>query len=50
MIGQYYEKNLKVHYFQHIAGEGFGSCYDFLRQHQAQISATEFLPCLLTFP
>ncbi len=34
--------NLKVHYFQHIAGEGFGSCYDYLKQHQAQISATEF--------
>ncbi|WP_213686825.1 type 1 glutamine amidotransferase [Acinetobacter sp. WY4] len=33
---------LKVHYFQHIAGEGFGSCYEFLKQHQAHITATEF--------
>ena len=33
---------LKVHYFQHIAGEGFGSCYDFLKAHQAKITATEF--------
>ncbi|WP_338559961.1 type 1 glutamine amidotransferase [Acinetobacter sp. KS-LM10] len=35
-------KNLKVHYFQHIAGEGFGSCYDYLKSLNAQISATEF--------
>ncbi len=33
---------LKVHYFQHIAGEGFGSCYSFLKARGAQISATEF--------
>src|SRR5574344_1687787 len=33
---------LRVHYFQHIAGEGFGSCYSYLKQMQAQISATEF--------
>ncbi|MHA3053359.1 type 1 glutamine amidotransferase [Acinetobacter sp. ANC 4640] len=33
---------LKVHYFQHIAGEGFGSCYNFLKAHQAKITATEF--------
>ncbi|ENU97346.1 type 1 glutamine amidotransferase [Acinetobacter variabilis] len=36
------KSQLKVHYFQHIAGEGFGSCIDFLKQHQAQITATEF--------
>jgi cystathionine beta-lyase/cystathionine gamma-synthase len=24
--------HLKVHYFQHIAGEGFGSCYTYLKQ------------------
>lgn len=35
-------KNLKVHYFQHIAGEGFGSCYEYLKSLGAQISATEF--------
>ena len=35
-------KNLKVHYFQHIAGEGFGSCYDYLKSQGAEISATEF--------
>lgn len=35
-------KSLKVHYFQHIAGEGFGSCYDYLKSLNAQISATEF--------
>lgn len=34
--------DLKVHYFQHIAGEGFGSCYDYLKSKGAQISATEF--------
>ncbi|MEB3767149.1 type 1 glutamine amidotransferase [Acinetobacter sp. MD2] len=34
--------HLRVHYFQHIAGEGFGSCYTFLKQHQAKITATEF--------
>lgn len=36
------KSHLKVHYFQHIAGEGFGSCYDFLKKYQAQITATEF--------
>lgn len=36
------KSGLKVHYFQHIAGEGFGSCYDFLKAHQAKITATEF--------
>lgn len=35
-------KNLKVHYFQHIAGEGFGSCYDYLKAQGAEITATEF--------
>ena len=35
-------KNLKVHYFQHIAGEGFGSCYSYLKSLGAHISATEF--------
>ena len=36
------KSHLKVHYFQHIAGEGFGSCYSFLKQYDAHISATEF--------
>lgn len=36
------KSHLKVHYFQHIAGEGFGSCYAYLQQYQAQITATEF--------
>lgn len=36
------KSHLKVHYFQHIAGEGFGSCYEFLKQHNAKITATEF--------
>ncbi|OTG84842.1 GMP synthase [Acinetobacter sp. ANC 4648] len=35
-------KKLKVHYFQHIAGEGFGSCYAYLKAMGAEISATEF--------
>ena len=35
-------KKLKVHYFQHIAGEGFGSCYDYLKAMGAEITATEF--------
>ena len=34
--------HLKVHYFQHIAGEGFGSCYEYLKKQGAVISATEF--------
>mgnify|MGYP001236397167 FL=1 len=33
---------LSVHYFQHSAGEGFGSCYDYLKQMGANITATEF--------
>ncbi|MDM1248113.1 type 1 glutamine amidotransferase [Acinetobacter sp. R933-2] len=35
-------KKLKVHYFQHITGEGFGSCYDYLKSLNAEITATEF--------
>ena len=35
-------QHLKVHYFQHIAGEGFGSCYAYLKSRGAQITATEF--------
>lgn len=35
-------RNLKVHYFQHIAGEGFGSCYAYLKAMGAEITATEF--------
>ncbi len=44
-------KKLKVHYFQHIAGEGFGSCYDYLKALGANITATEFfaLPTDLVF-
>lgn len=34
--------HLRVHYFQHIAGEGFGSCEHYLRAHKAHITATEF--------
>ncbi len=34
--------HLRVHYFQHIAGEGFGSCERYLRDHKAHITATEF--------
>ena len=36
------KSHLKVHYFQHIAGEGFGSCYEFLKEQNAEITATEF--------
>ncbi|MFH7807499.1 MULTISPECIES: type 1 glutamine amidotransferase [unclassified Acinetobacter] len=36
------KSHLKVHYFQHIAGEGFGSCYEYLKKQGAVISATEF--------
>lgn len=36
------KSHLKVHYFQHIAGEGFGSCYAYLKQQGAGITATEF--------
>ena len=35
-------KNLKVHYFQHIAGEGFGSRYEYLKSIGAEITAPEF--------
>ncbi|TXJ09336.1 MAG: type 1 glutamine amidotransferase [Acinetobacter sp.] len=34
--------HLNVHYFQHIADEGLGSCEDYLKQWQAKISTTEF--------
>lgn len=34
--------HLKVHYFQHIAAEGLGSCLNYLKQMNAQISTTEF--------
>ncbi|MCG2608135.1 type 1 glutamine amidotransferase [Acinetobacter sp. SM34] len=44
------KSHLKVHYFQHIAGEGFGSCYQYLKQHQAKISATEFFALPLDRP
>jgi GMP synthase-like glutamine amidotransferase len=43
-------KKLKVHYFQHIAGEGFGSCYSYLKEMGAQISATEFFALPLDRP
>jgi GMP synthase-like glutamine amidotransferase len=33
---------LKVHYFQHIAEEGLGSCEHYLRHIGAQITTTEF--------
>ncbi|ANF82589.1 GMP synthase [Acinetobacter sp. NCu2D-2] len=36
------KSHLRVHYFQHIAGEGFGSCYQYLKEHNAKITATEF--------
>ena len=36
------QSQLKVHYFQHIAGEGFGSCLSYLKQKNAKITATEF--------
>ncbi|WP_130803412.1 type 1 glutamine amidotransferase [Acinetobacter ihumii] len=44
------KSHLKVHYFQHIAGEGFGSCYDFLKAHQAKITATEFFALPVDLP
>ena len=44
------KSHLKVHYFQHIAGEGFGSCYDYLKAHQAQITATEFFALPVELP
>lgn len=42
-------KNLRVHYFQHIAGEGFGSCYKYLKSQGAQITATEFFALPVDF-
>lgn len=33
---------LRVHYFQHIAHEGLGSCQQFFHEINAQISTTEF--------
>lgn len=44
------KSHLRVHYFQHIAGEGFGSCYAFLKQHNARITATEFFALPLDRP
>ena len=44
------KSHLKVHYFQHIAGEGFGSCYEYLKQLNAQITATEFFALPLDRP
>ncbi|HJE54721.1 MAG TPA: type 1 glutamine amidotransferase [Acinetobacter pseudolwoffii] len=44
------KSHLKVHYFQHIAGEGYGSCHKFLKQYQAYISATEFFALPLDRP
>lgn len=41
---------LKVHYFQHIAGEGFGSCYDYLKSKNAEITATEFFALPMDLP
>lgn len=35
-------KALRVHYFQHIEGEGFGSCLSYFQQRQAEITATTF--------
>ena len=35
-------KQLRVHYFQHIADEGLGSCEKFLNDMNAKISTTEF--------
>lgn len=42
--------HLRVHYFQHIAGEGFGSCYEYLKAHQAKITATEFFALPVDLP
>lgn len=35
-------KALRVHYFQHIEDEGFGSCLSYFQQRQAEITATAF--------
>ncbi|MDF2415994.1 type 1 glutamine amidotransferase [Acinetobacter beijerinckii] len=44
------KSHLRVHYFQHIAGEGFGSCYNFLKAHKAKITATEFFALPVDLP
>ena len=44
------KSHLRVHYFQHIAGEGFGSCYSFLKAHHAKITATEFFALPVDLP
>lgn len=44
------KSHLKVHDSQHIAAEGFGSCYEFLKQHQAEVTATEFFALPLDQP
>lgn len=44
------KSQLNVHYFQHIAGEGFGSCYEYLKQLNAKITATEFFALPLDRP
>jgi len=44
------KSHLRVHYFQHIAGQGFGSCYDFLKAHHAKITATEFFALPVDLP
>ena len=44
------KSQLKVHYFKHIAGEGFGSCYEYLKQLNAEITATEFFALPLDRP
>lgn len=44
------KSHLRVHYFQHIAGEGFGSCHDFLKAHHAKITATEFFALPVDLP
>lgn len=44
------KSHLRVHYFQHIAGEGFGSCYSFLKAHHATITATEFFVLPVDLP
>lgn len=43
-------KKLRVHYFQHIAQEGFGSCYAYLKAMGAEITATEFFALPPDFP
>lgn len=35
-------KKIRVHYFLHIAGAGFGSCLAYLKSLGAEITATEF--------